>query len=193
MPEQWLTYRQLGEVWNTTPEAARARSRRAHYERRTNEHGITEVLVNVDANAAALYPEGPSWIRDLEPGDHGLDTSGETSPQSLQVLEEQVAALRWECRRAEKQVELLQRHIEAEIEQRAHLMSVLMRRGGKHSGRGLISYLLFWRRSGRMPGHEAVQATAATPHMLRSAPVVKPDSGANTPDVRRSDPVIRPN
>lgn len=49
MPETWLTYRQLAAHWKTTPEAARARSRRGNYQRRTNNLGAVEILVDTDA------------------------------------------------------------------------------------------------------------------------------------------------
>lgn len=48
MAEQWFTYRQLADHWKTTPEAARARSRRGNYRRRTNNVGAVEIQVDTD-------------------------------------------------------------------------------------------------------------------------------------------------
>ena len=193
MPEQWLTYRQLGELWNTSPEAARARSRRGHYERRTNEHGTTEVLVNVDGIVAGSYSGPQTWAASLEP--YGLDQGAPepTNEKMLHDMEEQIAALRWECRKAEQQVELLRRHLETEREQSAQLMKVLLQRQhGGRKGRRFIARLLFWRKSPQVTVHETVHAVRAAPDALRPAPVAVPDRGADAPDILGSAPVIRP-
>jgi hypothetical protein len=49
MAEQWLDYRQLGELWKMSPEAARTRARRGNYQRRVGNQGQAEVLVDLDA------------------------------------------------------------------------------------------------------------------------------------------------
>lgn len=49
MPEQWLDYRQLGELWQMSPEAARTRARRGRFPRRVGNQGQAEVLVDTDA------------------------------------------------------------------------------------------------------------------------------------------------
>ena len=49
MPEQWLDYNALAAHWQVGPEAARARVRRGRFQRRTNNVGAVEVLLDTDA------------------------------------------------------------------------------------------------------------------------------------------------
>jgi len=100
MPEQWLTYRQLAEHWKTTPEAARARSRRGNYQRRTNNLGAVEILVDT----AAPIPEGRQKAQDGQTRSATpTDTpNAETPPQAaLAALESHIATLREQLVRAE--------------------------------------------------------------------------------------------
>lgn len=100
MPEQWLTYRQLAEHWKTTPEAARARSRRGNYQRRTNNLGATEILVDTDAPV----PEGRQKAQDGQTRSAPpLDTpDAETPPQIvLEALEDHITTLKGQLAKAE--------------------------------------------------------------------------------------------
>lgn len=100
MPEQWLTYRQLSDHWKTTPEAARARSRRGNYQRRTNNLGATEVLVDTDAPV----PEGRQkaqggQTRSVTPSD---TPDAETPPRiALEALERHITTLKEQLAKAE--------------------------------------------------------------------------------------------
>lgn len=193
MSEQWLTYRQLGELWNTTPEAARARSRRGHYERRTNEHGATEVLVNVDSITAGSHSGTQTWASSFDPYEQDNSAQDQTNLKMIQDMQEQVAALRWECRKAEQQVEILRRHLETEREQSAHLMKVLhLHQPEREIGGSFFARLLFWRRSAQRTVHETVHAASPIPDAMRAAPVTEPDKGADTPDAQGSNPDISP-
>lgn len=198
MPEQWLTYRQLGELWNTTPEAARARSRRGNYQRRTSEQGTAEVLVDVEAILAAMAQrpqpavQAPSdWMSMPPPYVPGAGEVDAMSLKSLQELEAQVSTLSQELGKAEEQLDTLRKHLAAEREQVAHLMTVLLR-GEKRKLRpkGPLGWLLFWRK--RAPATSRLITSAATPNPS-PAPVSKPDAALTglrtSPD---STPVITP-
>ena len=190
MPEQWLTYRQLGEVWNTTPEAARARSRRGNYQRRVNEQGVAEVLVDVDglAGRSPRMVQGEAdWTALAAFGDeHGTsDEPDEMSQNSIQLLELQVAALSRDLSKAEEQVETMRKYLATEREQVSHLMTVLLR-GEKRRGksRGLFGFLLFWRRSKPTNKLHLVQPTTTpAPASLRSDPVIMTDTVLYSPRV----------
>lgn len=176
MPEQWLTYRQLGEIWNTTPEAARARSRRGSYQRRMNEQGTAEVLVDVDTLTARSHRRAQGdvdWTA-FVPGEDEQDTPDETALNAIRELELQVAALSRDLSKAEEQVETMRRYLAAEREQVSHLMTVLLR-GEKRKGRngGILGFLLFWRRSRQTSRLEPAQASAATPDTLRPVQAIR--------------------
>lgn len=193
MPEQWLTYRQLGELWNTTPEAARARCRRGQYERRTNQHGMSEVLFDTDSIVAASRPGPQNWMPNLDPDERVPGTSDQTNRQTLQAMEEQVAALRWECHQAEQKVELLRRYLETEREQSAQLMKLLQHRHhGRRTGRRILARLLFWRASAQTILDETGHAASHAAVPVRSTPVIVPDMRPDTPDMMHSTPVTGP-
>jgi len=192
MPEQWLTYRQLAELWNTTPEAARARCRRGNYERRTNEQGMSEVLIEFDGIIAGSYPEAQNWMGNV-PTEHDQGASDQKNRQTLQVMEEQVATLRWECQRAEQQVELLRRYLDTEREQSAHLMKLLEKRQhGRSVGRRILARLLFWRTPATTTLSTAGPAFGPSPDVMRSTPITGPVSWPDTPDRPGPAPDIRP-
>ena len=103
MAEQWLTYRQLAEHWNTTPEAARARSRRGNYQRRTNNLGAVEVRVDMDAPVPE--PRGKAQdgqSRSATPS-HTPDagTPSADTVKALETLEAHVATLKTQLEKAE--------------------------------------------------------------------------------------------
>lgn len=103
MAEQWLTYRQLAEHWSTTPEAARARSRRGNYQRRTNNLGAVEVRVDMDAPVPE--PRGKAQdgqSRSVTPS-HTPDagTPSADTVKALETLEAHVATLKTQLEKAE--------------------------------------------------------------------------------------------
>jgi hypothetical protein len=126
MPEQWLTYRQLGEHWKTTPEAARARSRRGNYRRRTNNLGAVEILVDTDAPV----PEGRQKAQD---GQNRTATSPntpdkETPPQAaLEALEGHIATLKDQLAKAEALASERGQEAAVERERVADLTAQLLR------------------------------------------------------------------
>ncbi|MFO1131779.1 MAG: hypothetical protein U1E16_07210 [Hyphomicrobiales bacterium] len=192
MPEQWLTYRQLAELWNTTPEAARARCRRGNYQRRTSELGTAEVLVDTDALAADSLRRsqpGTGWVSPPPQSFYTQDPSvlDELSLKSLQQLEAQVAALSKELGKAEEQVEMMRKHLAAEREQVAHLMTVLLR---SEKRKGFFGRLLFWRKAKRTALHPAGQAGAHSPDLPRPGAAHGPYIGRSHPDAapRESGP-----
>jgi len=183
MPEQWLTYRQLAELWNTTPEAARARCRRGNYQRRTSEMGTAEVLVDTDAIAAESLRRsqpGTAWVSAAPQPFYVQDPSvlDELSLKSLQELEAQVAALSKELGKAEEQVELMRKHLATEREQVAHLMTVLLR---SEKRKGFFSRLLFWRKTKRPALHQTGHVTTPSPDSSRRSVVHGPSIGGSAP------------
>ncbi len=100
MTETWMTYRQLADHWKTTPEAARARARRGNYQRRTNNVGATEILVDT----AAPVPEARQKAQDGQSrSDIRPDApNAETPPQiALEALEGHIATLKEQLAKAE--------------------------------------------------------------------------------------------
>lgn len=103
MPEQWLSYRQLAQLWKTTPEAARARTRRGNWQRRSNNAGVAEVLVDTDAPVPESRQKAlDGQTRSATP----LHTpDAETPPmvtvKALEALEAHVATLKEQLAKAE--------------------------------------------------------------------------------------------
>jgi len=136
MPESWLTYRQLAAHWNTTPEAARARSRRGNYERRTNNIGEVEVRVDTDAP----IPKGRQRTRDgqvrgdVPPYQPDKETPSATLETALNAILEHVVTLKGEVAKAEALAEQfrqdrdgLRSERDAERERVADLTTQLLR------------------------------------------------------------------
>lgn len=184
MPEQWLTYRQLGELWNTSPEAARVRCRRANYQRRTNESGIAEVLVDLDAFVTQpnrSVQRRVNWTA-VVPYDAEQDVSNEVALRSIIELEAEVAALSDTLSKAEEEMETIRRYLVAERDQVSHLMTLLLRsQKQKGKGRGIFGFLLFWRRSPRKDRLSTVHETTSPPDRQRSGSVAGADTLHFTP------------
>lgn len=184
MPEQWLTYRQLGEFWNISPEAARVRSRRAGYQRRTNENGIAEVLVDVDVLAARPkrgVQERVNWTA-VAPEDAEQDVSNEAALQSIIELEAEVAALSDDLGKAEEQMETMRRYLAAEREKVSHLMTLLLRnKKQKSRAKRVFGVLLFWRRSPRNDRLSHPHATTLHPDAVHPNPVTGADARHHAP------------
>lgn len=126
MAETWFTYRQLADHWKTTPEAARARSRRGNYQRRTNNLGATEILVDTDAP----IPEGRQKAQDGQSRSATPPTTpdAETPPQAaLVALEGHIATLRDQLAKAEALAAERGQEAAAEREKVADLTTQLLR------------------------------------------------------------------
>lgn len=111
MPEAWLTYRQLAKHWKTTSEAARARSRRGNYQRRTTNVGTVEILVDTDAPV----PEGRQKTQngqvraDVPPYEMNPESPSAMTETALNAIQEHVATLKVEMAKAEARAEQFQR------------------------------------------------------------------------------------
>jgi hypothetical protein len=146
MAEQWLTYRQLGELWNTTPEAARLRSRRANYQRRTNEQGTAEVLVEADDPVLRTGREAMDEAQQMGiPVPYNPDVPYDVAMASIEEMQRQVSDLLEQLNKTEALVDSLRKSLDHERQQVSQLMTALLRRGEKPSRGGW----LFWRRSTR--------------------------------------------
>ena len=103
MPETWLSYRQLGDLWKTTPEAARARARRGRFPRRTNNVGAVEILVDTDAPVPE--PRGKAQdgqTRSATSSDTpDAETPSTATAKALETLEAHVATLKTQLEKAE--------------------------------------------------------------------------------------------
>lgn len=129
MPESWLTYRQLAAHWKTTPEAARARSRRGNYERRTNNVGAVEVRVDTDAP----IPEGRQRTQDgqvrgdVHPYRPPTESPSATLETALKAIQEHVITLKAEIAKAEVRAEQFKQERDNERERVATLTSEMLR------------------------------------------------------------------
>ena len=129
MPEQWLTYRQLADHWKTTPEAARARSRRGNYQRRTNNLGAVEILVDTDAPVSEprqKAQDGQSRSATLL---HTPDaeTPSPATAKALEALEAHVATLKDQLAKAEALAADRGREVAVERERVADLTSQILK------------------------------------------------------------------
>lgn len=129
MPESWLTYRQLAAHWKTTPEAARARSRRGNYERRTNNIGAVEVRVDTDAP----IPEGRQRTQggqvrgDVHPYQPSAESPSANLETALKAIQEHVLTLKAEIAKAETLAEQFRGERDVERERVADLTAQLLR------------------------------------------------------------------
>lgn len=126
MPETWLTYRKLATHWNMSPEAARQRIRRGNFQKRTNNFGISEVLVDTDGPL-------PEPRRRAHSGHSGTtippNTPDTESPlrASLEALEGHVASLKEQLAKTEALAADRSKEVALERERVADLTSQLLR------------------------------------------------------------------
>lgn len=122
MPETWLSYRQLGDLWKIGPDAARARARRGRFPRRTNNVGAVEILVDTDAPVAE--PRGKAQDgknRTATPNNTpDAEAASAATAKALEALEGHVATLKEQLAKAEASTA-------AERERVADLTAQLMR------------------------------------------------------------------
>ena len=179
MAEQWLTYRQLGELWNTTPEAARLRSRRANYQRRTNEQGSAEVLVEADDTVLRTGRDGMAQEQQGGlPVPYNSDVPYDVAMASIEELQRQVSDLLEQLNRTEALVDSLRKSLDHERQQVSQLMSALLRRGEKQARGGW----LFWRKSNRGMEEDTGHVRVGQPVDLPEAPDSDPQAVSNPPD-----------
>jgi len=100
MPEQWLSYRQLAQHWGISSEASRARAKRGHWQRRTNNAGVAEVLIDTDAPAPEARRARTGGQTPTSGGTSAPDA--EAAPQAaLAALEAHIATLKDQLVKAE--------------------------------------------------------------------------------------------
>lgn len=129
MAETWLSYRQLGELWKTTPEAARARARRGRFPRRTNNVGAVEILVDTDAPVPESRgkAQGGQTRTATLPNTPGEEAASATTAKALEALEGHVATLLDQLAKAEALASDRGREVAAERERVADLTAQLLR------------------------------------------------------------------
>lgn len=129
MADAWLTYRQLAQHWNTTPEAARARSRRGNYQRRTNNLGAVEVRVDIDAPVpeARQRTQGGREGGQVPPYQQSSEGRSETTEMALRAIQEHVLTLKAEIAKTEARADQFRQERDAERERVADLTAELLR------------------------------------------------------------------
>lgn len=129
MPEQWLDYNALAAHWQVGPEAARARVRRGRFQRRTNNLGAVEVLLDTDAPV-------PPPRRKHQDGQTGTATPSDTpdaeSPSAttaklLEALQAHVDTLKAEIVKADARADQFRGERDAERERVADLTAQLLK------------------------------------------------------------------
>jgi hypothetical protein len=129
MPEQWFTYRQLADHWNTSPEAARARSRRGNYQRRTNNAGATEILVDTDTPVieGRRRTQDGKVRTDVPPYGPNKESPPAITEMAFRAVLEHVETLKGEIAKVEARASQLQQERDVERERVADLTSQLLR------------------------------------------------------------------
>jgi DNA primase len=95
MAEEWLTYSSLSERLGISSEAARQKAIRHRWRRRTNNHGKTEVLVDVVEVKELMEQLPPRKPRDERPSDHGPTPAEQPSDAAtLAALEAHIQSLK---------------------------------------------------------------------------------------------------
>jgi hypothetical protein len=129
MPEQWLDYNALAAHWQVGPEAARARVRRGRFQRRTNNLGAVEVLLDTDAPI-------PQPRRKAQDGQTGTATPSDTpnaetpsaaTVTALEALQGHIDTLKAELAKAEAIAAERGQEVAAAREQVATLTSQMLR------------------------------------------------------------------
>jgi chromosome segregation ATPase len=130
MPEQWFSYRQLSKLWNISPEAARARTRRGNWQRRTNNAGVAEVLVDTDAPIPEPRQKAQDeHLRTATPA--ATPDAATTSRAVLEALEGHIATLKDQLAKVEALAAERGREIAAERERVADLTAQLLKLTGE--------------------------------------------------------------
>jgi hypothetical protein len=101
--EQWLTYDALAAHWQIGPEAARARVRRGRFQRRTNNLGAVEVLLDVSAPIPKARKSGQGrQTGTATPSDTlNTETASQATAAALSALQAHIDHLTAALQRAE--------------------------------------------------------------------------------------------
>jgi hypothetical protein len=129
MSEQWLDYRQLGELWQMSPKAARTRARRGRFPRRVGNQGQAEVLVDTDAPVRRPRPPraaGQSQTTTTTPAPDAESPSAVTL-KALEALQGHIDTLKAELAKAEALAADRGQEAAAAREQVATLTSQMLR------------------------------------------------------------------
>lgn len=140
MPEQWFDYRQLGELWQMSPEAARTRARRGRFPRRVGNQGQAEVLVDTDAPVRRPRPPragGQSQTTTPQPTPDS-EVASQATTAALAALQGHIDDLKARIAKADEQTDQLRQERDAirqerdvERERVATLTAELLRRTGE--------------------------------------------------------------
>lgn len=132
MSEIWMTYSKLAQHWNMSQDAARTRARRGHFQRRVNNLGQAEVLVDAAAPPMRVRPPRSGRQTQTTPT---LTTPSTDSPppattgalEAIAALEGHVATLREQLGKAEAIAAERGREAAAAHEQLAKLSAEMLR------------------------------------------------------------------
>lgn len=103
MSEQWFTYPALAQHWGMSQDAARTRARRGHFQRRVNNLGQAEVLVDSSAPPIRVRPPraGGQTRTAAPPATPDTESPSAATAAALEALEAHVATLKDQLAKAE--------------------------------------------------------------------------------------------
>lgn len=129
MPEQWMTYPALAQLWEMSQDAARTRARRGNFPRRVNNRGQAEVLVDDAAPPMRVRPKRSG--RQTQTGAAQTAPDAETpsaaTVTALKALQAHVDTLKAEIAKAEARADQFRQERDTERERLADLTSQLLR------------------------------------------------------------------
>ncbi len=129
MPEQWLNYPELAQLWGMSQEAARARARRGNYQRRVGNTGQAEVLVDTDAPVRKPRPpRAGGQTRTATPqAQPDTESPSAATVTALEALQGHIDTLKAELAKAEALAAERGQEVAAAREQVATLTSQMLR------------------------------------------------------------------
>lgn len=132
MSEVWMTYPNLAQHWGMSVDAARTRARRGHFQRRVNNLGQAEVLVDAEAPAMRVRP--PRAGRQTQtaatltaPAMEGPPAATAGALEAIAALEAHVGTLREQLGKVEAIAAERGREAAAAHEQLAKLSAEMLR------------------------------------------------------------------
>lgn len=126
MAEQWMTYRKLAKHWKVTEQAARQRVRRGNFQKRLNNLGAAEYLMDTDAP----IPEPRGKTKDGRSENSTPPNTPDTESSvraSLEALEGHIATLKEQLIKAEALATERSNEVALERERVADLTSQLLK------------------------------------------------------------------
>ena len=133
MPEQWLNYPELAQLWSMSQEAARARARRGNYQRRVGNTGQAEVLVDTDAPIRKPRPPragGQTRTAAAQPAPD-TEAASQATATAIAALQSHIDDLKAQIAKADAHADQLRQERDAERERVATLTAELLRRTGE--------------------------------------------------------------